>query len=82
VLHKNNTDFGRPEIPDRLYCLYSKQTEQNMWEANSLDHSDTRWGVSRTVVNAQGLFQLEKFPKTFRTYESAVAQVNKLNGVA
>ena len=53
-----------------------------MWEAKSLDHSDTRWGVSRTVVNAQGLFQLEKFTKTFRSYESAVAQANKLNGVA
>jgi hypothetical protein len=52
-----------------------------MWEANSLDHSDTRWGVSRTIINFEGRFQLEKFPKTFRTYESAVAQAEKLNKV-
>ena len=52
-----------------------------MWEANSLDHSDTRWGVSRTIINSEGRFQLEKFPKSFRTYESAVAQAEKLNKV-
>jgi hypothetical protein len=52
-----------------------------MWEVNSLNHSDTRYGVSRTIVNSQGRFQLEKFPKTFRTYESAVAQANKLNKI-
>jgi hypothetical protein len=34
-----------------------------MWEVNSLNHSDTRYGVSRTIVNSQGRFQLEKFPK-------------------
>lgn len=59
--------------------MYSNKTEQDMWEVNSLDHSDTRWGVSRTIVNAQGRFQLEKFSKTFRTYESAVAQADRLN---
>jgi hypothetical protein len=52
-----------------------------MWEVNSLDHSDIRWGVSRTIINAQGRFQLEKFPKTFRSYESAVVQARKLNAV-
>jgi hypothetical protein len=52
-----------------------------MWQANSLNHSDTRYGVSRTIVNSQGRFQLEKFPKTFATYKSAVAQADKLNAV-
>jgi hypothetical protein len=73
--------FGRPDIAKMLYCFYSNKTEQDMWEVISLDHSDTRWGVSRTIVNAQGRFQLEKFPKTFRSYESAVAQADKLNAV-
>jgi hypothetical protein len=52
-----------------------------MWEVNSLDHSDTRWGISRSIINSQGRFQLEKFPKTFRSYESAVVQADKLNAV-
>jgi hypothetical protein len=82
VLRKNNTNFGRPEIAKMLYCFYSKQTEQNMWEVNSLNPSDTRYGISRTFVNSQGRFQLEKFTKTFASYESAVAQANRLNGVA
>ena len=41
------------------------------WEAYSLDHSDERWGVGRTVVNAQGRHQWEKAPKTFKTLEQA-----------
>jgi hypothetical protein len=74
--------FGRPEIAKMLYCFYSKQTERDMWEVNSLNPGDTQWGISRTVVNAQGRFQLEKHVKIFKSYESALAQVNKLNGVA
>jgi hypothetical protein len=53
-----------------------------MWEVNSLDPSDTQWGISRTVVNAQGRFQLEKHVKIFKSYESALAQARKLNDVA
>ena len=52
-----------------------------MWEVYSLNPSDTQWGISRTVVNAQGRFQLEKFAKTFKSMESAVAQADQLNGV-
>lgn len=53
-----------------------------MWEVYSLNPSDTWWGISRTVVNAQGRFQLEKHVKIFKSYESAVSQANQLNGVA
>jgi hypothetical protein len=52
-----------------------------MWEVNSLNPSDTRYGISRTFVNSQGRFQLEKFTKTFASYESAVAHAKKLNKV-
>ena len=53
-----------------------------MWQVNSLNPGDTLWGIARTVVNSAGRFQLEKFAKTFRSYQSAVAQADKLNGVA
>ncbi len=52
-----------------------------MWEVYSLNPSDTWWGISRTVVNSAGRFQLEKFVKIFNSYESAVAQADELNAV-
>ena len=52
-----------------------------MWEVYSLNSGDTRWGISRTVVNSAGRFQLEKFSKTFLSYDAAETQAQKLNKI-
>lgn len=52
-----------------------------MWKIYSLNPSDNRWGISRTVINSQGFFQLEKYTKIFKSLESAQTQANKLNNV-
>ncbi len=52
---------------------------QTEWQVYSLDAGDTRFGIARTVVNSEGRFQLERFNKTFKSIESAMAQANKLN---
>jgi hypothetical protein len=51
----------------------------NHWYVHSLNASDTRFGISRTAVNGEGKFQLERFKKTFASFKSALAQANKLN---
>ncbi len=52
---------------------------QTEWQVYSLNAGDTRFGIARTVVNAEGRFQLERFAKTFASFQSALAQANKLN---
>ena len=49
------------------------------WHVHSLNAGDTRFGISRTVVNSEGKLQLERFIRTFKTFKSALAQANKLN---
>ena len=52
------------------------------WEAYSLDHSDERWGVARSVINSQGKYQSEKYPKTFKSEAQAQRQAELLQAVA
>lgn len=49
------------------------------WHVHSLNAGDTRFGISRTVINDEGKFQIERFTRTFKTFKSALAQANKLN---
>lgn len=49
------------------------------WQVHSLNAGDTRFGISRTVINDEGKFQIERFTRTFKTFKSALAQANKLN---
>jgi hypothetical protein len=53
--------------------------ELTHWHVHSLNAGDTRFGISRTVINSEGKFQIERFTRTFKTFKSAFSQANKLN---
>lgn len=51
------------------------------WEVHSLDHSDTRYGIGRTVITEDEKFQFERYNKTFSTLDSATRYAKQLNEV-
>jgi hypothetical protein len=50
------------------------------WTVESLDHSDTKWGLCRSVINVEGRYENKKYPLTFDSYEDAAAVANIENG--
>lgn len=51
------------------------------WEVYSQGHNDERWYVARTVINSQGKYQSEKYPKIFKNEEQARRQADLMNAV-
>ena len=48
------------------------------WEAYSLDHTDERFGVGRSIV-VNGKYQLDKYHRTFKSMASAMNKAKQLN---
>ena len=51
----------------------------NEWGVISLDHSDERFGVEKTIINGDGKYQSLKYKRTFSSYQSAKTKADQLN---
>lgn len=51
----------------------------NEWEVVSLDHSDEKFGVEKTIINGDGKYQSLKYKGTFKSYQSAKTKADQLN---
>jgi hypothetical protein len=49
------------------------------WEVASLNHSDSRWAVERSVINDEGKYQLERHRATYSLFERAQQMAEQLN---
>jgi hypothetical protein len=49
------------------------------WYASPRDHSGETWAVTRSFVNGNGKWELERVRKIFRTEQSAQRHASHLN---
>lgn len=53
--------------------------EMGPWQVVSLDHSDTKWGLSRSIINVMGRYENDRYPHTFKSLEEATAAASVAN---
>lgn len=59
--------------------LTEAQKYPTAWAVSAVGPSDEKFEVTRTVINSQGKYQIEKHGKTFASSEAAEEAAKKLN---
>lgn len=49
------------------------------WEPASLNHSDERWAVERSVINEEGMYQMQRHHTTYGSLEKAYQVAEQMN---
>jgi hypothetical protein len=49
------------------------------WEVSAMDHSDEKWNLFRSTMNADGKFAMMTLPHPIKTYASAIKLAKELN---